>query len=447
MPAIPLAIDSYQRMAGFQPETVCKNMYVEEDKSGASPDKLMRIDRPGLSTFVTLPAPVRGLFNQDGVLGGGTYAVAGSRFYSISIGESTDLGGIGNGDRVQFAANYEKLFVLSAFVAFQYDGLTMDGIEMPEQRDVVDIDTLNNFLILGCPDGRFYWLEPGATEVDELSFATAEGSPDGLVAVRRLVDELWFFGRSSIEVWQPTGNDDAPFLRAGGRVMERGCLSRDTVLRFDNSLLWVGDDGVVYRAANVPQRISNHGIEERIRERSDLPSAMVVEADGHKFYVLKIPGQGSFAYDASTEQWSEFSSAGGTEWKPHTSAQVDGAWLVGDRSTGAVWMFDPDAATDAGTPIERVLTGTVALMGRPGRNDSLAVGAGGSADFTIRLRWKDGQDDWPEDYEELEVRAPADIATIYRLGMPDQPFRTFELSIVAPVKARISGAMVNEAWR
>lgn len=446
MPAVPLAIDSYKRAAGFQPETICRNMYVEEDKSGASPDNLMRIDRPGLSAWAVLPAAVRGLFWQDGVLGGGVYGVAGSRFYSVSFGGSTDLGGVGNGDRVVFAANYEKLFVLSAFVAFQYDGVTMDGIEMPDAEDVVDIDTLNNFLILPGPDGRFYWLEPGQTTVDALDFATAESAPDGLVAVKRLVDELWFFGRTTIEVWQSTGDSDAPFLRAGGRTMDRGCMSRDAVLRFDNSLLWVGNDGVVYRAANVPQRISNHGIEERIRNRSDLPSAMLVEIDGHKFYALRIPGQGSFAYDAASGQWSEFATTGQAQWRPHTSAAVEDYFLVGDQATGAIWLFDPDAATDAGTTIERVITGTIPLMGRVGRNDSFSVGAGGSADFTLQVRWKDGQEAFGA-YESLDIRAPADVASIYRLGSPDQPFRTFEMRITAAVKARISGAVVNEAWR
>ena len=447
MPTVPLAIDSYARASAFQPETVCRNMYVEEDKSGASPDRLMRIDRPGLSNWAELTFAIRGLFWQDGVLGGGTYAVAGSRFYSVSPGGSTDLGGVGNGYRARFAANYEKLFILSETVAFQYDGLTMDGTEMPDTRDVADIAVLNSFLILACPDGRFYWLEPGATDVDELNFATVESAPDGLVAVRTLGDELWFFGKTTIEVWQPTGDDELPFIRAGGRTVSRGCMARDAVEPFDNSLLWVGNDGVVYRAGNVPQRISNHGIEQRIRDRSDTPSAMTVETDGHKFYVLRIPGQGSFAYDAATQRWSHWSTYGQDDWRPHVATAVEDYIVVGDADTGKIWLLDPDATTDAGTMIERKITGTIPLMGAVGRNDSLSIGAGGSADYQLRVRWKDGQEDFPEDYEQLEVRAPADVVSIHRLGAPEQPFRVFELSIIDAVKARISGAKVNEAWR
>lgn len=445
MPAVPLGLNAYKRSAGFQPEVVLRNLYLEEDKSGASPDNFMRIGRPGLAAWATLPSQIRGIFAQDGVLGGGVYAVAGTRLYSVSLGASTDLGSVGAGGRVAFAANYEKLFVLSVYVPFQFDGVTVDGIEMPDARDVADIDTLNNFLILACPDGRFYWLEPGSDTVDALNFATVEGSPDGLVAVRRLVDELWFFGKTSTEVWQASGDTDAPFLRAGGRTMERGCLARDTVRRFDNSLLWVGDDGVVYRAGNGPQRISDHGIEQRIRDRSAAPSALTVEADGHKFYVLQIPGQGSFAFDPASQQWSEFASRGNPTWRPHCAAQIEDYFLVGDEATGAIWLFDPDATTDAGVPIQRVVTGTVPVAGAI-RNDSFTVGAGGSSDFTISLRWKDGQEDFGA-AEELTIRAPSDLASIYRLGMPEQPFRTFELSITGPVRASISGAMANESWQ
>jgi hypothetical protein len=348
---------------------------------------------------------------------------------------------------VPFAANYEKLFLLSAATPYSYDSSSLAALAMPDGREVQDIDTLNNFLVLACEDGRFYWLEPGSDAIDALNFATAESSPDGLVAARALGDEMFFFGRSTIEPWQLTGDPDAPFIRAGGRTVARGCLARDTVRRFDNSLLWVGDDAVVYRLGNVPQRISDHSIEERLRKRSGAPSAMVLEYDGHKFYVLKIPGEGSFVYDPASPAngvWPEFKWAGGS---PHVAAAVDGEYLVGDEETGRIYTLDPESNSDNGAVMERVLSGTIALMGRARRQDSLSVGIGSSGNFDLKVRWKDGQDDFPEDYEEIEVRAPRDVANLYRLGSPEQPFRTFELLIDADVKARISGAMANEAWR
>lgn len=447
MPPVPLAINAYKRADAFQPEVICRNVYVEEDKSGGSPDNLMRIDRPGLTSYAALPSPIRGMHREPGLFGGVTFAAAGSRLYRVTLGASTDVGGIGTGDRALFAANYQYLFILSVGVPFRYDGTAISGIVMPDAREVADIDVINNFLLLACPDGRWYYLPPGATTIDALHFYTAESSPDGIVACKVLGDEVFFFGLKTTEVWQASSDPTDPFLRAGGRTMSRGCLSRDAVLTFDNSILWVGDDEVVYRYGGGPVRVSDHGIEERLRKRTDLPSAHIDEADGHKFYVLRIPGQGSFAYDPSTQQWHERASLGQAEWRPHCSTRGDGFWLLGDKTSGAIWMFDPDASTDAGATIERVISGTVPQMSRPPRVDSFAVGVGAEADFTLQLRWRDGRDPYPATYEELDVRAPVDVVSIYRLGALEQPFRTFELRYTAATKVRISGAMGNEAWQ
>lgn len=446
MPPVPLGLFAYKRAASFQPEVRLRNMILEEDKSGASPDNRMRLDRPGLSAFTSLGDDIRGLFRVDGLFGGASYAVSDSELYSVVSGGSTALGDVGVGGLVRWCANYQYLVILSNFTVYLYDGATVSAVTMPDDREVQDIDVLNNYIILACPDGRFYWLAPGSSVVDALDFATAESSPDGLVAARVIGDELFLLGETNSEVWQTTGDSDAPFLRASGRNFPRGCMARDTALLFDNSLFWVGNDGNLYRYSNIPTIISDPGLAQRIRERTGDLSALVVEWDGHSHYVLKIPGQGSFGYDPSVQMLNEFATYGETEWNPSTSAQIDaGTWVVGSSDSGSIWLYDSDAVTDDGTLIERIVSGTIPLMGLPARNDSVAIGAGGSDDFTLQIRWRDGQDAFPDMYDEIEIRAPADIGTLYRLGTPEQPFRTFELRIVDEVKARISG-MVTGAW-
>lgn len=447
MPAIPLGIDAYKRSDGFQPEVRLVNLMLEADKSGASPDQFMRVQRPGLNPFVTLGGSIRGLFQQDGVLTSRAFAVAGGSFVSFDATGSTTIGAVGATGRVPFAANFEKLFLLDTLIAYQYGSVPFAAITMPDDREVADIDTLNNYAILGCPDGRFYWMVPGADVVDALDFATAESSPDGLVAVRRLVDEIWLLGGSSSEVWQETGDSNAPFQRAGGRTIDQGCLYRDTALRFDNSLVWVNNQGKVVRAAQTPQVISDPGIEQRIAERGGDLSAFVLKFVGHEMYVLKIPGQGSFGFDAVTSQWCELASNGEAQWRPHVCPEYSSSLYLGDETSGKIWLFDPAVNTDDGEPFLRLVTGNVALMGRPSAQSSFSVGVGASADTTCRVRWKDGQDDFPAMYDELDVRAPYDICSMYRLGQPQQPVRSFEVSFVEDVKVRISGAVGNQAWQ
>ena len=49
-----------------------------------------------------------------------------------------------------------------------------------------------------------------------------------------------------------------------GRTMARGALA-GTAVNIKDTVYLVGDDGVVYSFANVPVRISDNAIEERIR--------------------------------------------------------------------------------------------------------------------------------------------------------------------------------------
>lgn len=444
MPAVPLGLSAYERQAGFRPEVELENLYLEKDESGSSPDQWNRIQRPGLSSPTALNGPIRGLFQQDGVFSGATFANTPSHLYA----NGAIIGAVGAGSRVAYAASgTDRLRVVGNTSLYSYDGTNVVAIAMPDAVPVTDIDSLNGYTLIGTPSGRFYWLEPGSDTVDALDFANAESQPDGNVAVCRLGDEIWFFGSKSVEPWQATGDQDLPFIPVPGRQYERGCLARDTVQRFDNSIVWVGENCVVYKAAGVPQRISNNGIEERLRKRGGGPSAWVYElCDGHLFYVLKIPGQGTWAYDAETQSWSKWTSDGFPEFRPHVCINTPSGAFVGDELTATIWELDPEAATDDGEPVRRRVTGTVPIVGKPPRNDSFAVGIGCSADCTVNVRWKDGQTGYPAFPEVLEARAPTDIVTLYRLGIPDQPFRTFEIEITDPVRISIAGAVANEGW-
>lgn len=440
MPAVPLGVKAYARAEAMVPETRLVNMWLEKDESGISPDGLMRVQRPGLSRYETRTSPIRGL----------SYRTATSLEVTVTdrlyVG-GQDKGGISGFGIAPTVDTPFHMAVLGGAVLHLY-GDSLITVKMPNDAgEIVDIDQLNGYILILMRSGRFYWIEPGATIVDPLNFATAESSPDMGVAIRRVGDEFWIFSETSVEPWQATGNLDAPFQPVTGRVYESGCLARDTVRRFDNSVMWVTDALQVARGGSVPTVVSDSGISERLRKRTGAPSAFTFPWDGHDFYVLRIPGEGTFAYDAATQNWCEFSTLGFSVWKPVVAEDHAGTVRLGDSESGAVWKLDSEAMTDDGAAIERIVTGTVGFLGRTGRNNSLGVGVGVSADATVRIRWKDGQDDFPAYYDELPVRAPMDVANIYRMGRPEQPYRTVEVSCVDPVRLRVAGAMINEAWK
>ncbi len=442
MPAIPLGVRAYLRQANFQPEVECVNVYLEQDLSGASPDKFARIMRPGLGyrdRFGT--GEVRGLFRQPNFLDSSVFRVSGDRLYK----DLSPIGSIAGADRVAWAPSISYLFILGGGVLYYTNGTTLGVVGIPNASYPVDIDTLNSYVIVSCADGTIFWVVPGENSIDALNFVTAESSPDGLIAGRRLESEIFFAGQSSIEPWQLTGDPDAPIQKAIGRQYERGIKARDTLRRFDNSLVWVGENNIVYRAGAQPEAICDEGLAERIRRASGELSACTFFVDRHEFYVLRIPGQGSFAYDASTREWCRFQSHLSLEWAPQVAISDTIGVIFGSAVDTRTWDMLPESAADEETPIKWSVSGNVAMLGRPQRNDSMSIGIGCASDCTVRVRWHDARDSYPAYYEELQARAPADMVNLYRMGSIEPPFRSFEVSGNDGVRVRISGA-ATEAW-
>jgi hypothetical protein len=331
MPIVPLGLKSYARADGFVPEVKLRNFFIEKDESGISPDNTLRIQRPGLAAMYTLGlGPVRGMdyrVSTDEAL-----AVSGGNLFSGGINK----GAIAGTGLVSMVGTTFAYVILGGSTLYLY-GSSLTVLVMPDDAgEVIDVEQINQYVLILTRSGKFYWIEPGATTVDPLNFATAESSPDKAVAICRVGDEFWIFSEDSIEPWQSTGDVDAPFQRVTGRIYERGCLARDTVKRFDNSVVWVSDDAQVCRGGAVPQVISDNGIAERIRKKGGDLSAWVFGQDGHQFYVLTIPGQGSFAYDASTQAWSEFATFGRTEWAARVGYERLGVTVCGSSFNGRV---------------------------------------------------------------------------------------------------------------
>lgn len=445
--SVPLGVEAYVRTKTGFPETKLRNLYLEKDATGASVDELLRLQRPGLNPQITVSGAVRGIFQMDGALDGLIFVVAGSTLYSTDLATSTTIGTVpDDGLPVAMGATFERLGLVSAGEFWTYDGTTLAQVDLPDGKAPTDLDVLNSYFILPLADGTFYWLAPGQADFSSpdaaLQFATAEALPDGVRAVRRLRDEFFLFGSATVEVWQPTGDANATFQRAQGRTLDRGCQSRDSVRTLDNSVFWVGDDGVVYRVSDVPKRVSSFGIEERIRKRTDSCSAWTFTADGHKFYVLHIGGQGTFAYDISTETWSEFATIGQTLWQARIGCDAAAGPLAGN-SSGKVFMLDPDCSTDDGAAFEKCVSGTVPLTATKVANPSLAIYVGSDIATSYSLRWKDALTDW-SDPRLLSARAGSDILNAWRLPATRGAWRTFEISTTSAASVRISGARANE---
>jgi len=144
----------------------------------------------------------------------------------------------------------------------------LQGVAMPGGLGAELVAALNHFIWVGVANSqRFYYIRPGETVIDPLLFAEAESSPDPLVDLVRVGDVMVVAGRSTTEFWAATSDPNNPFAPIQGRTLSRGAVPGTAVAVNESTIILVGDDGKVYSVTGMPQRISDHSIEERIRRQ------------------------------------------------------------------------------------------------------------------------------------------------------------------------------------
>tara|TARA_R110000772_G_C13310278_1_gene440222 strand:- start:15110 stop:16735 length:1626 start_codon:yes stop_codon:yes gene_type:complete len=141
----------------------------------------------------------------------------------------------------------------------------LNGVITPDDVAMVALTTIASFVVVvQASSQRFYWIQPGSLDIDALDFAEAESEPDELISVKRVGDALWFFGQSSTEVWYVSGAQDAPFSRQQGLAFSQGVIA-GTPVPVRTQVVLIAEDLKVYQTVGGPVRLSQHGIEERIR--------------------------------------------------------------------------------------------------------------------------------------------------------------------------------------
>ncbi len=220
-----------------------------------------------------------------------------------------------------------------------------------------------DLVVFNEPNSQKVWVTEllDGTSVDPLDFASAEGSPDGLVAINVDHREAWLFGTDSIEVWYDAGLADFPLTRIQGAFNEIGCVAAFSIAKLDNALFWLGTDargqGIVYRANGYTGvRVSTHAIEYAIAQYGNLADAVAYtyQQEGHAFYVLTFPtGNATWVYDVSTQAWHEragWNTALGefTRHRSNCQCNFGGNTIVGDFENGNIYTLDLDVYADNG---------------------------------------------------------------------------------------------------
>ncbi len=366
MPPINFALESYESRALPLSAQRVVNYFAETAPKNAKRPAVL-LNSPGIKAFGAggLAGQVRGGLEMGGVL----YIVAGATFYSVTnAGVATSLGTINTtGTRVSMAANRaapQELGFVDGTDGWTYDttnGLVqITDVDFKSAKTIAFIDGYfvfdrtgtSQFFISNLDNGQVY------TSTD---IANAEGSPDEVIAVAANHRELWVFGEETIEVYFNSGNTSFPFERISGAYLERGCIAAFSVAQDDNTLFWLGDDKIVYRADGYkPARISTHAIEDAIGGYSDVSDAFAyfITLNGHKFYHLAFPtGGATFVYDAATGLWHERESLGARYFRAAHYFDAYDKHIIGDAFQGRLGELDLDTFTEFGDTMQGIVTG------------------------------------------------------------------------------------------
>jgi hypothetical protein len=316
---------------------------------------------PGLSLLTTVgTGPVRGLWSFEGFM----YAVSGNTLYKInSAYTATALGTIAGTGQVSMSDNGTQLFVAANGPSYIYNSNTnvFQQITDPDFPGALTVSYLDGYFTFNEPNSQKIWVTSllDGLSVDPLDFASAEGSPDGLVAVIVNNREAWLFGTNSIEVWYDAGTPDFPLARIQGASNEIGCAATFSVAKLDNSIFWLGQDargrGIVYRNNGYTGvRASNHAIEWQIQQYGDISNAIAYtyQQDGHSFYVLTFPTvQKTWVYDVVTQSWHEragWSNGNFIRYRPNCQTAFNSEVILGDYESGNLYAYDLDVYADNG---------------------------------------------------------------------------------------------------
>lgn len=340
------------RMVNLFPETI--------PDGGKEPGFLNRA--PGLRLLANMgDGPIRGMWQ----FGGYGYVVSGESLYKIdSIYNVSLLGPVaGSSGPVSMSDNGTQLFVACDGPSFIYNSLTQDfkQIDDPDFPGAVTVGYIDGYFVFNEPNSQRVWITSlfDAESIDPLDFASAEGSPDGLVSL--IVDhrEIWLFGTNSVEVWYNAGASPFPLAPVQGAFNEVGCIAAFSVAKLDNGLFWLGADargkGIVYRANGYSaERISTHAVEWQIQQYGGISDAIAYtyQQDGHSFYVLIFPSANTtWVFDVATSLWHEraaFINGSFTRHRSNCQMSFNGEIIVGDHELGNIYAFDLDVFTDNG---------------------------------------------------------------------------------------------------
>lgn len=351
------------------------------------------------------------------------YIALKNRLISVDkTGTVTDIGALAGTLPVSMARNNlnptPQVAIVTENGAFLSTGgaapISWPDADLPVPNSVAFQD---GFFFFTIGDGRAFSSGINSSSVNSLAFVTIQSrASDALIRGIPYKGVMLFFKTSSTEAWNDTANPDPAFPYSRLQVIDRGLLGANAIAGWQDgfgNLLWVGDDGGVYRFTDATsfglQKVSSPDVDRAIAAVAD-PTTLIAGCyvnTGRSIWYISSPTW-TWEFNLNSEKWNERESyqAGNNTtgafslWRGQGGTLAFGKWILGDLQTGNLGFIDPTNQTEFLQPIRmRMESGEVANFPnrqRVGRADfnwvtgtAIAGGTPNQQAPQVQISWTD----------------------------------------------------------
>ena len=216
---------------------------------------------------------------------------------------------------------------------------------------------LRSYFVFSYGDARMRTTGNNTTSINSLDTAFAESNPDGLLRPIALGGDLYACGPQTIEIWRVDPNNDVGFPFSYLDTIPRGIAGQQAIAGYEdgwsNTLIFVGDDGVVYLMQGyTPRAISTPSVAAAIEALPDKSTirCSVYMHEGHAIWTMTSPDW-TWCYDLSTGEWFERKSHLMQTWRCAGALKAFDRWMAGDVASGTLYEIDPDYHMEGDDPL------------------------------------------------------------------------------------------------
>ncbi|MDZ7905166.1 MAG: packaged DNA stabilization protein [Cypionkella sp.] len=284
------------------------------------------------------------------------YRIMGDKLLVIERSNAvTEIGTIAGFDFATFTESFDYMAINSGGAIYLYNGTTLSQITDPDLGVSLDVEWINGYFF--STDGEFIvstdLLNPFS--VNPNRYESSEISPDPIVSLQKIRNELYALNRYTIEVFAAIIQPGLkfPFARIDGAQIMKGVIGSRACCEFMQSLAFMGGGTNEASAVWLGQpgqavRLSTREIDDILRTYSDAVLAdAVLESRldrGHEFLYIHLPDQ-TLVYDGNA-----------------SAALQQPIWFIlqsgvmqGYRARGMVWCYEQwNVADPFGTKIGRL---------------------------------------------------------------------------------------------